>query len=660
MQFSDKTMKSTLPPLDLKNQEILSQFRQELDEIILNDDIERAYLFNITLQDQLRNYDQSEQTEPVLFEEYNQMVIKAKWVALTLMQRKDIKSLFKNSLAQALQMEELDLLEKLRTLLIFEPDLEKRDEFKKELINYIENNTQRIAKESINRGETRLPATVAQWLKEFKSEVGVENIRDRLKQAQFIAKNPNVLNLSPEEKRRLILLINLYDRLHRSSVTKEGIEEVIPIDDPRRAGVLRNGQFEEIRQTDTKREIDRARDIINEVNRAMKRPPKESGAGVSLSDLSRRHIAKMTTINANISDLVGKTRRDIEKIRQSFIGAIGKKDVGVAVAALYYLTGRGEFKNFLSSNQEWLERVKKFVTIKYANNKPANFIQTSPSSPPAIREFLEYILQDQLEIDENEASLIGLDIGEMIGDQYKDFAYGDPKKKSFVWAENRISDDKLVLEKPPKIEIKEEEYGIAAVPPEPFTEKFQQPEQISYDKLQKNYNNYKTQIPIFQGLENKLLEKTGGQLMRIKEELVLALKAGDKNQVVAALRILAKQVILGNILKDSTLWQKTIIEYIKNKYTAQLSQVELNQLIKNFPRLANTTSVISEFLQYLLKTRLKLSEPESALVSVDLIDILNQKGDKKYVGIITGNTETGEFEWVKNRVENGELVSEVS
>lgn len=183
---------------------------------------------------------------------------------------------------------------------------------------------------------------------------------------------------------------------------------------------------------------------------------------------------------------------------------------------------------------------------------------------------------------------------------------------------------------------------------------------ISYTKLQETYDNYKIQILAFQGLENKLLEKTQGQLMRLKEELVLALKASDKNQVIAALRILAKQVVLGNILKESPSWQKTIISYIQNKYSAQLSQVELNQLTKNFPRLANTTSVISEFLQYLLKTRLKLSEPESALVGIDLIDILNQKGEKKYVGIVFGNAETGEFEWAKNRIENSELVSELN
>lgn len=182
---------------------------------------------------------------------------------------------------------------------------------------------------------------------------------------------------------------------------------------------------------------------------------------------------------------------------------------------------------------------------------------------------------------------------------------------------------------------------------------------VSYAKLQKTYNNYKTQIPLYQGLENKLLEKTQGQLMGIKEELVLALKAGDKNQVIAALRILAKQGILGNILKDSPLWQKTIIEYIKNKYATQLSQVELNQLIKNFPRLSNAPAVFSEFLQYLLKARLKLSENESALVCVDIIDIFNQKGENKFAGIITGNADIGEFEWARNRVVDGELVSEV-
>ena len=183
---------------------------------------------------------------------------------------------------------------------------------------------------------------------------------------------------------------------------------------------------------------------------------------------------------------------------------------------------------------------------------------------------------------------------------------------------------------------------------------------VSYNKLQESFNRYKVQIPVFQGLENRILEKTKGQLLSIKEELVSALKSANKNQGIACLRILAEQKALINILLNSPPWQKTIIDYIQNKYKEQFSQIELNQLIINFSKLANTPAVLSEFLQYLLKERLRLTESESALVGVDLADILIKKGEKKFATLVTGNAETGEFEWVKNRIENGELVSEVS
>lgn len=180
-----------------------------------------------------------------------------------------------------------------------------------------------------------------------------------------------------------------------------------------------------------------------------------------------------------------------------------------------------------------------------------------------------------------------------------------------------------------------------------------------YDALNQLYQTYHQQEANFRSLETEVLSKTSGQLIQIKQELVNALKLKDKNKTIAILRILARQGVLANILKETPSWHEGMIRYLKIKYAKLVPEAEVNKMAGNFGDIVNTPEVLSEFLQYILKEKINLSESESALVGLDLSETLAKRGEEKLNQMILGNQETGQFEWVKNKVENGQLVSEL-
>lgn len=173
--------------------------------------------------------------------------------------------------------------------------------------------------------------------------------------------------------------------------------------------------------------------------------------------------------------------------------------------------------------------------------------------------------------------------------------------------------------------------------------------------LKQKYQVYRQQRePVLQ-LEDKILVKTEGDLEAIKKELATASRNNDRNGVVACVKILARQKALASSLKESQSWWQAVADYIEKKYTEQYEPKEIKQAISNLKLEPTTPAILSEFLQYLLKEKLRLSENDSALVGVEIGQLLGGV----YQSLAYGNSETGNFEWIKNKIENNKLVSEV-
>ncbi len=126
-----------------------------------------------------------------------------------------------------------------------------------------------------------------------------------------------------------------------------------------------------------------------------------------------------------------------------------------------------------------------------------------------------------------------------------------------------------------------------------------------------------------------------------------AINSKDKEKIVAGLYTLAYFGHLDEIFERDQKIKEIFVAHLQKKFTAQLAE--------HFSKGLREPVYLSYFLQHILKDILRLSENESAVLAIKLVNELKraplrqgyegQAGDKQYIAIAYGDLESGEFKW---------------
>ena len=173
--------------------------------------------------------------------------------------------------------------------------------------------------------------------------------------------------------------------------------------------------------------------------------------------------------------------------------------------------------------------------------------------------------------------------------------------------------------------------------------------------LKAKYENYRLRREAVLKIEDELIVQTRGEVSKLSRELSSATRTGDKNKVIACLKLMARQGALLNSLHDNLAWLSAVSEYIQRKYAGKWPAPDVALAAANLKMDATNPAAISELLQYILKEKLKLNENDSALIGVEIGQLLGEA----YQGLAYGNQATGSFEWSANRIVDKKLVSEI-
>jgi hypothetical protein len=173
--------------------------------------------------------------------------------------------------------------------------------------------------------------------------------------------------------------------------------------------------------------------------------------------------------------------------------------------------------------------------------------------------------------------------------------------------------------------------------------------------LKNKYAEYRVNRQRILDLEDKVLVASKGDPHAIYHELSGAVQGGDKFRAIACLKLLARQQALAESLKANPAWWEATAEYITKKYTGQFPVPEVKLAVSDLKYNPTSPEVISEFLQFILGNRLRISGSESALIGVEI----GQLTGGEFQSMAYGNAETGEFEWVKNKIADRKLISEM-
>ncbi|MDD5039995.1 MAG: hypothetical protein PHY34_02485 [Patescibacteria group bacterium] len=182
-----------------------------------------------------------------------------------------------------------------------------------------------------------------------------------------------------------------------------------------------------------------------------------------------------------------------------------------------------------------------------------------------------------------------------------------------------------------------------------------QPNLDPIEILKQKYQSYRIQRQEVLRLEDELLVRTQGDVEGVKRALSQAARSNDKKGVIACLKILAQGQQLVAALAASPAWLEAISQHVEQKYQKSCTPADMQSATANIRSTTPTPAVVSELLQYLLKERLGMTENDSALVGVEVSQIMGGE----YQSLAYGNPETGGFEWAKNSIQAGTLVSEV-
>lgn len=222
---------ASLDKSQLLTPESFKRASDDFERIIKNLAAREALVLAKGLDQKLElNYESPQLSE--IEQNYKDLLIKLKFVAIPFLSRKQIKILIQKYLPPILESK-IDLEERLGKELVSISNLLERDAFKHEILDILRVSSQKITasvENERNKEELKPATTIGNWISEFERGLDLEKVEK--------------LKLKEEDKRKLRKLFAFYRFLKTSSTTPEGLEEEFIVrDEAGNFKIFRHGQL---------------------------------------------------------------------------------------------------------------------------------------------------------------------------------------------------------------------------------------------------------------------------------------------------------------------------------------------------------------------------------------------------------------------------------
>lgn len=238
---------------EIKNQlasdEVYTALNEVLQNILLWQDINAAYFFNKGIEKALSEKPDFSQKFPARYAEYQNLLARAKFMAVSILKDLDVIKLFSEHWKEQFEMENYDLMDAFRRKLAGVVLIADRDTLKQRVRQALLNNEQMITSKKITikilSENKEVNPTVANWLKDYNQQIGGGQTT-KVEQARYLTVGKNINLVDSKEREILTLLFQFYEFLKISSFADEGIEEKVPVDDNGQLKIFNQGQLEEV------------------------------------------------------------------------------------------------------------------------------------------------------------------------------------------------------------------------------------------------------------------------------------------------------------------------------------------------------------------------------------------------------------------------------
>jgi len=351
-----------LEKLNLNTKQALDKVKVHANELIIYTEAKQALDLADWLEKSL-NIKLGAENISEADQDYINLIVQLKYTALPLLTDMEKNMLFSAHILEAIDNEELDVVERLTTSLLM-ISYDYRDVIKRNLRRIINTNKQLITNKKIDLTDNEVEPTIKNWLKLYDREIGAA-VADNLKRAQFYTTNKNVKNLSKQEKEKIEKLFYIYEYLKSVSSHPLGVEEPILFIENGQIKSMEDGRIVVIdldkgtvkEEVDVKKEILQKKSEVTKVEEAKEKPqvPKLS------DEVKKAYIGDkkfQIDISKEEEDLSRRAGNDINILREEFFKAVQLRNRARTIAAFKALAKLKDIDNFLAED----ERLKKFLT----------------------------------------------------------------------------------------------------------------------------------------------------------------------------------------------------------------------------------------------------------------------------------------------------------
>lgn len=234
---------------ELINQEFLGKLKTQTQDIISEDRFREAYDLSKILSSSTDNIKGFKDRNFDLYSEYKDLINKLRWVGLPIMTEDRVADMFQSNFTRIFEIPDYDIWSKLKVALLKIIILDDRDKFKKQLRDALQKNEEKITSKNLIIDNSRKNPTVSNWLADYNRTLGTGKISG-LARTEYLVNGTNIRNLKDEEKTKIKILFDLYERLKLSSQTFAGLENEIPLDEDDAMGIIKEGVFEPFKETE--------------------------------------------------------------------------------------------------------------------------------------------------------------------------------------------------------------------------------------------------------------------------------------------------------------------------------------------------------------------------------------------------------------------------
>lgn len=366
----------------------------------------------------------------------DQISTKLQYMALPILKESILLDLVEKKLTIYLGDEHINVYEKIRSSIINLPVYD-RDAFKHKILIRLNKNKELISNIKLTIDDEEVNATVANIIRDF-----LHNSKRRqdssLQVASYI-QGTHFRNLNEEEKIKVQELLKLFILINSVSASVEGLEEAVGFIEDGVMKILDKGVITIL--SPDKRSLPSSIGFLGEPEQASAQPSVPAGE----SDIEKEVLAAyqgdkklQKAIAREIKKLDKKFGSDTEGLRTEFFQTTQKGNINRTVGALMLMTQNDDLLEFISEDPKLNKFLSAIWEKQYGADLVADF-KINPTDVKYVKMFLQYVLEQRLHIDEDDAARVGLQIGNAFAGlgkkSYNKMAYFDVKSKQFRWFE---------------------------------------------------------------------------------------------------------------------------------------------------------------------------------------------------------------------------------